>query len=161
MRPTKLSTLLITVLVSGIVCWAGLDLGSTHLGQFSQVPWTVPVLLFALAVAIVLLGWPVRLYVKGKRRQVDRFRAATVVALAKACALAGAALAGLYGALTLVVVSQVNDGSPPGRVWPALVATLAALGLAAAGRLVEWFCQLPPDQRGEQASASGAKPHPA
>jgi len=137
--------MLLIALVSGAVCWAGLDLAKSRLGHFMVVPWTVPVLEVVMAGLIVALGWPIRQYVKGKRRHVDRLHAATVVALGKACALAGSALTGLYGALTLVVLIQVNAGSPSGRVLSCAAATLAAAALAAAGRLVEWFCQLPPE----------------
>jgi len=157
MRPTKLSTILLTALVSGVVSWAGLDLATSRLGHFMAVPWTVPALLLIMAGLIVVLGWPVRQYVKGQRRHVDRLRAASVVALGKACTLAGSALTGLYSALTLVVLGQVNAGSPSGRVWPCAAAALAAAVLAAAGRLVEWFCQLPPDDPTSQAGANGSQ----
>ena len=161
MRPTKPVTMALTALTSGCVSWVILDLVSSRLGRWTMVPWTIPVLLVTVAIVILALAWPVRLYVTGKRRQVDRFRAATVLALGKACSLAGAALAGLYSGLTLVVLGQVNEGSPSSRVWACAAAALAAAVLAVAGRLVEWFCQLPPDDRAEKSGAKVAEPTPA
>jgi len=161
MRPTRLITMATTALASGIASWAGFDLGGKQLSRLLLVPWTVPALLAGVAAVIVGLGLPVRLYVMGRRPQVDRFRAATVLALAKACSLAGSALTGFYGAATIVVLVQVNAGSATQRVWVCAAATLAAAILAVAGRLVEWFCQLPPDERAEKSGAKGAEPHPA
>ena len=158
MQPTKPVTMALTALVSGCASWVVLDLISTRLGRWAMVPWTIPVLLVTLAIVIMALAWPVRLYVMGKRRQVDRFRAATVLALGKACSLAGSALTGLYGGLTMVVLGQVSDGSPSSRVWASAAAALAAAILAVAGRLVEWFCQLPPDDQAQKTDAKGAEP---
>jgi hypothetical protein len=161
MRPTKWSTIALIVVVSGVISWAGLDLFGSRLAEFLAVPWTVPAALVSVGVVVVALAWPVRQYVKGHRKQVDRFRAATVVALGKSCTLSGSALVGFYGAMAVLGLVNYLDGGPLVRVWQAGAAALAALMLVAAGRIAEWFCQLPPtkldeepglDQAGAQAA---------
>jgi len=160
-QPTKWSTIAVTVVVSGVVAWAGLDLTASRAARFTQVPWTVPAALVVVAVVVVLLAWPVRQYVKGKRRQVDRLRAATVVALGKACTLAGSALSGLYGAVTLTLMAKVIDGAPGRWAWQAGAALLGAIVLTVGGRLTEWFCQLPPSEGPPETQPDGSHPQAA
>jgi hypothetical protein len=128
---------------------AGLaDLATEFLVNYIHVPWTVAALLFALAVAILAAAWPVRQYVKGKRRQVDQLRAATVLALAKACTLAGASLAGVYLGLVLVAVLGAHSPAAWTRVALTVAAAAGATALAVSGRVAEWFCRLPPEDLG-------------
>jgi hypothetical protein len=119
------------------------------------IPWTVTGVLATAAMAILAAAWPIRQYVKGKRRTVDPLRAATILALAKACALGGAALAGVYLAIALVTAGELHSPLAWSRLWQALAAGLAGAGLAAAGRLAEWFCQLPPEDSAPKNPAAG------
>jgi hypothetical protein len=156
MKPTPVVTMVLTALVAGVACWVLFDLGGDRLRVFTQVPWTVPAALLTIAVGIVAAAWPVHQYVRGKRRRVDPLRSATVLALGKACALAGSGLVGAYAAVVLHVLFPVVLR---GRIWPAAVAVAASLALAVAGRVVEWMCRLPPEDTADQAKAPG-RPEP-
>ncbi|MDR1798744.1 MAG: DUF3180 domain-containing protein [Bifidobacteriaceae bacterium] len=151
-----------TALVAAAASWVVVDLGTGHWFDHVQVPWTVPLALAAIAALILVAAWPVRQYVKGKRERIDRLRAATVLALAKACSLTGAALTGVYLGIGLVALRTTGSALLRERVWQAGVATLAALALALAGRLAESFCRLPPEDKGlEEAGSTRPGPAPA
>jgi hypothetical protein len=120
------------------------------------MPWSVALALVGLAGAIIALGWPVRAYTHGKRRDVDRLRAARVFALAKACALVGSGLAGLYGAACAEALRVTATPYLRERALAAGAAAVAAVALAAAGCLVERFCALPPADGEVEEAAQNA-----
>jgi hypothetical protein len=143
----------IAAAVSAIV----VDLASDWIWRRLSVPWTVAAVLALAAVVVVAGAWPVRQYVKGKRRRVDPLRAAAILTLGKACALGGAVLAGFYCGIALVAASVLHSPLAWLRLWQAAAACLAAVALAVAGRLAEWFCQLPPEDSGA-ADTTPAQP---
>jgi hypothetical protein len=144
MTLTRIRTVLTVAGVSFLVSAAAVDLATGRLFDRLTVPWSVSALMAALAVGIVGLAWPVRQYVKGKRRHVDSLRAATILALAKSCTLTGAAMFGLYLGMSLVALDALYSPLAWSRLWQGLAAAAAAAALSAAGRLAEWCCRLPP-----------------
>ncbi|MDR2567295.1 MAG: DUF3180 family protein [Bifidobacteriaceae bacterium] len=162
MSLTRIRTMLAVGLVAAVVSAIVVELATGRLWQHVNVPWTVPLMLAAAAVAIVLAAWPVRQYVKGKRRVIDPLRAANILTLAKACALGGAALAGAYLGVALVATGALHSPLAWQRLWQDLAACVAAVVLAAAGRVAEWFCRLPPeDPAADQAGAPQPDSSPA
>jgi hypothetical protein len=140
----------------------GLTLIGAALGWLSQMslaaagapslvpPVTLVVALVGIAAIVVVLGWPIRQVVRGKRkRRVDPFFAMRVLVFAKASSLTGALLTG--AAAGLVVFALTRSALPllPG-VWADVFTLLAALALVIAGLVVENWCRIPPDDR-EQA----------
>ncbi|MDR2381518.1 MAG: DUF3180 domain-containing protein [Bifidobacteriaceae bacterium] len=148
----------VSVLASAVL----VDLATGVLFDSVTVPWAVAGLLAVLAVGICALAWPVYQYVKGKRRRVDPLRAASILALAKSCTLAGAGLFGLYLGISVVALGALQSPAAWTRLWQDLAAVLAAVLLTAAGRLAEWFCRLPPeDPKPKGRAPAGADPSPA
>jgi MFS family permease len=78
-------------------------------------------------------------------RRLDPLRATRVLALARASAVAGAAMAGAYAALAALTAPTATVEPRVERLVLALLAVLAAAALAAAGVVVERWCRVPPD----------------
>jgi hypothetical protein len=144
MSLTRIRTVCAVAGVSCLVSAAVVDLSTGRLFERVTVPWSVAALMAVLSVGILGLAWPVRQYVKGKRAHVDPLRAATILALAKSCTLAGAAMFGLYLGMALVALGALHSPLAWSRLWHEWAAAAAAAALCAAGRLAEWCCRLPP-----------------
>ncbi|MDR1188887.1 MAG: DUF3180 domain-containing protein, partial [Bifidobacteriaceae bacterium] len=155
MSLTRIRTLVLIGVAATVASAVVIDLATGVLWQRVTVPWTVAGLLLVAAAAILAVAWPVRQYVKGKRRSVDPLRAAAIWALAKACALAGAALAGVYLGAALAGAGELHSALAWLRFWQELAASGAAVVLAVAGRLAEGFCRLPPEDSNTEGSGAG------
>lgn len=115
-------------------------------GVALPLPWTSPAVVAFLALVVVLVGWPVRRYNRGQRdERFDPLRAARAGVLAQAAAVTGAALAGVYAAMALVLAPTAPIEPRRADLVRALVAFVAALLLLAAGVVVQRWCRLPPD----------------
>nr|WP_246256478.1 DUF3180 domain-containing protein [Isoptericola halotolerans] len=99
-----------------------------------------------LAGLVVGAGWSVRAYLRGDKPDLDPLRAARTFAMAKAAAYTGALLAGRYVAHVLVMLPELEVEARRDQAVVSGVAALAAVGLSAAGVLVEKFCQIPPPE---------------
>lgn len=80
----------------------------------------------------------------GDMRRLDPLRATRVLALARASAFAGAAMAGAYAALALLTAPSAAAEPRAERLLIALVAVVAASALSVAGVVVERWCRVPP-----------------
>ena len=111
--------------------------------------------LFLLAVVLLLLGNPVRRVVRGTAtRPLDPFFAMRVLLLAKASSLTGALLVGAAAAMLVHAVSRTGLAATP-AFWPDVLTGVGALVLVAAGLVVEWWCRIPPQDRGGPIRPSG------
>ncbi len=139
---------LIGVLVLGATVGWLLQVGLVSSGSASFIPpATLYTVLVVLAVALVLLGRPVRRTVHGTTsRPVDPFFATRVLVLAKASSLAGALLTGAAAALLVFGATRTGAVVTP-AFWPDVLTGVGALLLVAAGLIVEWWCRLPPEDR--------------
>ncbi|MYM20863.1 DUF3180 family protein [Brevibacterium sp. 5221] len=121
-------------------------------GELPGVPWPAILGMLLLSIVLVALGWPIKKWNDGDRTaEIDPLRAARVAMMAKAAAVTGAALTGWYGgqvAYLLVSAGGVRAATGFGM----LVAVATAALLMVVGLVVEYFCQLPPDD------PSGAEP---
>ena len=86
------------------------------------------------------------------RYRVDPRRATQALALARASAFAGAALAGGYAAIALLTVPTAVVEPRVERLAVAGVAVLASVVLAVAGVVVERWCRLPGGRGGSAGS---------
>lgn len=114
--------------------------------EWLTAPWPLAVLLLAVAVAVGILAWPVRQFIRGKRRELDPLRAAATAALAKACSLVGVGIAGAYAAVALRCLLDWAAPATHDRVLLAGFTVVAGLGLAAAGQIGQLWCRIPPRQ---------------
>lgn len=158
MTATRWQAVVLAFLGAGMVGWL---VWTTVIGRGGSppiVPWTVAAVLVLLAAIVLWLGLAVRQYQRGKRPDLDPIRAARTAVLAKASSYAGGLLAGWYGAQTLVLLLDLANEPIRTGALSAGLATLAAVGLAVVGLVVERFCRLPPPS--DEATAEG-EPHPA
>ncbi|GAB3744629.1 DUF3180 domain-containing protein [Microlunatus parietis] len=117
-----------------------------------QVPWSAPIAMIVVAVAIGLLAWQTYQRIHRRRLRIDPQRAVSFLVLGKASALAGALVAGGYLAYAFMFVAQIAGDSPRERVVRSLVAVLGGLALGTAGLLLERACKVPDDPDSESDS---------
>jgi hypothetical protein len=147
-RPARLRTVLLVAVAVGVVAWVVLDAREAGGSSSLPMPWTAAVAIALLDVAVLVSGLEVRRWVQGRReRPLDPLVAARIAVLAKAAAYAGGGLCGWYLAQAAVVLPDLV-GDRRTRVLIALLAGLAAAGLAAVGLLVQRWCRRPPDDGG-------------
>ncbi|WP_298229078.1 DUF3180 domain-containing protein [Gryllotalpicola sp.] len=161
MKRTSIATVLV-VAVIGLVLGYLVELVLTRAASQPLLvpPLTYAITLAALGVIVVVLAWPVRRAVHAKdATHIDPFRSARIAALAKACSVAGALLAGtglgiLVFLLTLTLIAE------SAAVWYTLASLVGALMLLAGGLVAEAFCTLPPPSDGDATEApQGARSH--
>lgn len=170
MRRTHWTTIVTTIVGAGAVSWVGLSAWKRMGHSLPAIPWMVIVVMIAMAVGLVIVGWPVGQLTRQAREEserraegrktrgerpkyVDPLRAARVFILAKAATITAGLLTGWYGATLLILFTGPLLQAHVAHLWPAIAATSAAGLLLSAGIVVEWFCQLPPsdDPDGELA----------
>jgi hypothetical protein len=115
-------------------------------GSALPVPWTALLLLAAIAVAVLVVAWPVRRWNHGRRdRRFDALRAARAAVLAKAASHSGAALMGWFAGQGLAVAGDLAIEPRRDRFTLALAAVLLAAAVTAAGLVAERWCRRRPD----------------
>jgi Protein of unknown function (DUF3180) len=122
-----------------------------YYGQLPPLRWFVPLSLTLLALAEVIAG--VQLRARIRRRPgtvpVQPLVAARTLALAKASALVGAGMVGLWAGLLIYTVPRLGYlAAASDDSWTGLVGVLSALALVAAGLWLEYCCRAPkpPDE---------------
>ena len=147
MTPARGRLLPLVALVVAVVGWIALDVWTAGGNPAPPLPWTVVLGTFALAAAVLAAGWEVRRAVRGRsRRPVEPLSAARAAVLAKAGAYGGAVLTGWYVAQGLVLLPDLV-GERRTRFVVAVLATVAAVALAAAGLVAQRWCRVPPQGR--------------
>lgn len=136
--------------------------GLVRLTQSSQInvlgaPWFVSAMLVLIAAIVLYMAWQVRLYVTGKRRQMDATRAVNTLVLAKALGIAGAALFGWYGGQLLMSLSHAEAPFYAEVIKECLFAAGAAVIDMVIGIIAERWCQLPPNQGPEHPKVKAAQ----
>ena len=154
MKPTRTSTLAIVAVVCGVVSW--LLLRSIY-EKLPPLPWTgVPALLVAAA-AEAWTGRDLRARIAGRRglKPAAPLFVSRMVALAKASAVAGAAIAGLAAGFVVYVSGSLNAAVPRQDALTAAVTMAAAVLLACAALYLEYCCRVPdaPDRDSTDESA--------
>ena len=154
MRPTRTSTLVIVAVVCALAAW--LLLRSIY-EKLPPLPWTgVPALLVAAA-AEAWTGRDLRTRITGRRglKPAAPLFVSRMVALAKASAVAGAAIAGLAAGFVIYLSGSLNAPVPRQDAFTAAVTMAAAVLLACAALYLEYCCRVPdaPDRDPTDESA--------
>jgi Protein of unknown function (DUF3180) len=142
MRPTRVSTLAIVAVVCAVAAWLLLKAVYTKL---PPLPWTgVPALLVA-AVAEAWTGHDLRARIAGRRglKPAAPLFVSRMVALAKASAVAGAAIAGLAAGFVVYLSGSLNASVPRQDALTAAVTLGAAVVLSCAALYLEYGCRVP------------------
>jgi hypothetical protein len=142
--PARISQVALIALVTTALSWAFLDMLAGSGQDPLPLPWTAVAGTAALAAAVLSLGVPVRRWVAGRRdRPLDPLYAARAFVLAKAAAYGGAVLTGWYAGQALALLPDVV-GVRRTKLVLALLAAVAAVGVSAAGLVVQRWCRVPP-----------------
>ena len=142
MRPTRTSTLAIVAVVCALAAW--LLLKAVY-EKLPPLPWTgVPALLIA-AVAEAWTGRDLRARIAGRRglKPVAPLFVSRMVALAKASAVAGAAIAGLAAGFIVYLSGSLSAAVPRQDAVTAAVTLVSAVLLACAALYLEYCCRVP------------------
>lgn len=150
MRATRWQLLVVLAAVVTVVVVAGLTVWESVGGGPLPTPWTALVAMVVIAVAVLVVAWPVRRWNAGVRdRRFDPLRAARAAVLAKASSHCGALLVGWYAGQALVVVGDLGIEPRRDRFVGSVTALVAAVGVVVAGHVAERWCRLPEDHDGE------------
>ncbi|CCH80401.1 conserved membrane hypothetical protein [Nostocoides japonicum T1-X7] len=141
----------LAVMAISLVVWVVRRRGG---GLVPGVPWVTILLLVVLAALVVSAAWPVRAYLRGRRREVDMLRAARALTLAQAGALTGSAALGWYLGQLLVALPDVDLTVVRNAAERLALAVVASAVLVAAGLWAQRMCRIPPDDKGPGSGAS-------
>ncbi|KGM08747.1 DUF3180 domain-containing protein [Cellulomonas bogoriensis] len=154
MGRTPVTRLLLLAAGVGFVSSLGLRVVESRGGTVLPVPMLSVAVLLGIAVVVLVLGWGVRQYARGRKPDLDPLLAARTLVLATAAAYTGALLTGWYGAHVLLTLGDLGIEARRALAVSAGVTTLGALGLATAGLVVERWCEVRPgDDEGPDGGA--------
>ncbi|HET9654238.1 MAG TPA: DUF3180 domain-containing protein [Kineosporiaceae bacterium] len=157
MTPARPLTLAVLAVLATGLTWLGLDLWSSRGGLTPPLPWATLLFLVALVGAVISAGLPVRRWVSGRReRALNPLVAARTVVLAKAAAYGGALLTGWYAGQALALLPELVEVRRA-RLLLAAGCAVAAIGLAAAGLVVQRWCRVPPPDDDHDGSDRGKR----
>jgi 4-amino-4-deoxy-L-arabinose transferase-like glycosyltransferase len=151
--PTRARVLVGIAVVAAAVGWGATQLVDAYLNRTLPVPWTMPVVMVLLALALTLWARGTRDRLAGKpgAGPIDPLVAARSAALAMAASRTGAAVAGFYVGVVVALVPSWDYPAARERVIVAGITVLGALLVVAAALWLEHVCRIPPDGRGLDA----------
>ena len=161
MKPTRVSTLVLTAVVCAVVTW--LVLRSVY-QRLPPLPWTgVPALLIA-AVAEAWIGRDLKARIaarhdsgQGDRRSLKPpapLFVSRMVALAKASSVAAAIIAGFAAGFDFYLAGSLTASVPRQDALTAVVTFVCAVVLACAALYLEYCCRVPGDREDDQTQAA-------
>ncbi len=143
MTPTRSRPLLLVSLAIAVLSGLALRAWSAAGNELPALPWSAPGVMVLMAVAVLVVGLPVRQWTRGERTTpLDPLRAARTVVLAKAAQYAGALLSGWYAGQALALVATIDVGPRRAMLLRAVVALVTAVAVWVTGWLVEQFCRV-------------------
>jgi hypothetical protein len=152
-RPTRITVLLAAAAVGLVVGWFGGALVELSDGVAPSVPWSsVGVLVFAAAV-LGGTAWTTWRTIHRQRRWIDPHKAVNRLVLAKASALVGALMAGLYAGYGARFLDDLGAPLPQERVIRSGLVVLAAVLVVVAAVLLEHACRVPKPPEDERDRA--------
>jgi Protein of unknown function (DUF3180) len=157
--PTRVRDLLAIAVVATGFGWLAVR---EWYGSLPQLRWFVPLSLALLAFAEVLAGTQLRARIRRRpgTEPVQPLVAARSLALAKASAIVGAAMTGLWAGLLLFTVPKLDYLAAAGNdTRTGVIGVVAALALVGAALWLEFCCRAPepPDERTGRAP-NGLRP---
>jgi hypothetical protein len=151
-RPTRLPVLVVTAVVCAAIGWVLLRAVYANL---PPLPWTaVPALLLAAA-AEAWIGRDLRARIAGKResKPVVPMVVTRMLALAKASAVAAAAIAGLTAGFVIYLAGMLTASTPRQDALTAVITFVSAVVLGCAALYLENSCRVPSDPDGTDEAA--------
>ena len=145
LRTTPATALAVTGLAGLAVGGAVRPLVERGGGVAPAVTWAAPLTLFAFALLLLGLARITYRTIHQRHERIEPHRAVNLLVLAKASALAGAAVAGAYLGYGLSFLSDWDVALPRERVTRSLAACVVALLVVVGGLLLERACRVPGD----------------
>jgi len=157
--PTKVRDLLAIAVGAGLLTWFAVR---NWYGDLPKLRWFVPLSLALLAFAEVLAASQLRARIRHRpgAEPVQPLVAARSLALAKASAMVGAAMVGVWVGLLLFTVPRLDYLAAAGDdTRTGVIGVLAAAGLVGAALWLEYSCRTPepPDEPTSQ-TPNGVRP---
>lgn len=152
MHTTRPGLLVVLFFLGAAVGWSGVAiLQAAGLGV-SRTPWSAAGGLAFFSALLLSGAWYMYDRVHRKRRRVDSLTAVRLLALAKASALVGSLVAGVYAGVALRFVPDAGNPHIRDRVVRAALTAAAALLVLAGGLLLERACKVPRGPEDEDAA---------
>jgi hypothetical protein len=154
--PTRVRDLLGYAVAAGLLAWLALR---QWYGDLPRLSWFLPLSLGLLAIAEALAGSQLRARIRRRpgTRPVQPLVAARSLALAKASAIVGALMAGLWGGLLAYALPRLDYLAATGSdARTAGVGVLAAAFLVAAALWLEWCCRAPTPDNDDRIGPNGS-----
>lgn len=159
-RSTSVRTLVLILVLSATAAWSVLRILDGRsvdalTASWLAVPWTLPLGLAAVAAGLLVSAraWSQRIAGAEGAKPVDPLAAARAVAAAKASALVGAGIAGVYVGYTLFLIGISASELRTSRLLSCLVTAGCAVGVVAGGLLLERVLHLPDDEESGGSTA--------
>jgi hypothetical protein len=154
--PTRIRDLLGYALAAGLLSWLAVR---QWYGELPRLSWFLPLSLGLLALAEAIAGSQLRARIRRRpgTRPVQPLVAARSVALAKASAIVGALMLGLWGGLLAYALPRLDylaAAGPDART--AGVGVGAAVLLVAAALWLEWCCRAPTPDNDDRIGPNGS-----
>ena len=147
MRPvesTKWGSLVVLLLLGGALGWSGVAvLEAAGMTMVGRAPWSAAGGLGFFAALLLAGAWYMYDRLHRKRRSVDSMTAVRLLALAKASALVGALVAGVYAGFVVRFVPQSEFPDARDRVIRAAVTAFMAILVVVGALLLERACRVP------------------
>ena len=157
-RTTRPGLLVVLVLLGGALGWSGVAVLQATGMTVARAPWSAAGGLAFFAALLLAGAWYMYDRVHRRHRFVDSLTAVRLLALAKASALVGALVAGVYAGFAVRFLPEYG-ASPDARerVIRGAVAALAALVVVVGSLLLERACKVP---KGPEDSERSEEPDP-
>lgn len=143
LRLTRASTLGIAALAGAVGSLLILVVAQRIAGNPPVLPWTGPLVLLFVAALIAGMAFTTWRRIQVRRERIEPERAVTFLALGKASAIGGAAIAAGYLVFVFLSVGNLAAEGPQQRVIRGLIAAFAGVLIAAAGLWLERACRVP------------------
>jgi len=166
MTPTRRRVLVAWALVAAAVGF-GVAGALDSFGAPPAVPRSAPGAMLLLAAIVLAVALALRGRLRDVRerrpgaRPVDPMLAARAVVLAKASALGGALVGGLYAGYAAYLVGDLVSAARRGLAVRSALCVVGGVLLVAAGLLLERVCRIPPEDGGpgqDVADSDGVPP---
>jgi hypothetical protein len=143
MHPTRVRDLISIAVVAGVISWVVVR---AIYGDLPRLHWFLPLSLPVLAVAEAVAGFQLRarIHRRPRTKPVEPIVAARTVALAKASAIVGAVMTGVWaGVLGYVVPLRSTVAAAQGDTVAGIIGAAGAIVLVAAALWLEYCCRTP------------------
>jgi hypothetical protein len=142
-RPTRIVVLLATAAAGLVVGWFGGALLERSDGVAPTVPLSSVGVMFFAAAVLGATAWGTWRTIHRQRRWIDPHKAVNRLVLAKASALVGALMAGVYAGYGALFLDDLQAPLPQERVIRAALVVLAAVLVVVAALFLEHACRVP------------------